>query len=160
MFGLLALALLLPLTACVSVNLGPSGHEKAKDYKFEKPAKPFGEIETENADLAWQSSKTGNTIALISECSKADPTLESIRDEILSAITDVKTLQSTELNYNRRKALRTIAQGNVDGVGIQIETLVFKKNECQFSLSYVGRDTLFTNEKQSFDRFTESFVVP
>lgn len=156
-FGLMCLA----FTACVSVNIPSNTGSPAKDIKCENVGEPFKELKIKTSDRAWVSSKTGNSISYISECyTSVDSTLEQLENESLVALNKLKIIQSKNLTYNAREALSTISEGEVDGVLVKTQTLVFKKNGCNFTLSYGGIRSNFESELSHFQKFTETFRAP
>lgn len=155
--GLMCLA----LTACVSVNIPSNSGTPAKDVKFENVNEPFKEVKLKASDRAWVSTKTGNSISYISECSTSvDTSLAQLENESLVALNKLKVINTKNLIFNGREALSTIAEGEVDGVLVKTQTLIFKKNGCNFTLSYGGVRNNFEFELSHFQRFTESFRVP
>lgn len=150
--------LMLTMGACVSVKIPTGTGTPAKDVKYSDPAAPFKEIKITSGDKAWLSNKTGNTISFISDCNgSADPSLQQIEGESLVVLDKLKILTTQNFDFNGRDALRTLAQGEVDGVSVKTELIVFKKNGCNFTLSYGGVAKTFESEKTFFDKFVESF---
>lgn len=146
---------------CVSVSLAPTPATRAEKVAFQAPPSPFIPIKTESADKAWQSKKTGNTLAYLSECSPSlDTQLKTLEQESLNALIDLKILKSVNNSFGDRDALETLAEGKVDGVPVRVSLLTFQKNGCNYILSYMGRRTKFDAEATTFDHFKESFKVP
>ena len=149
------------LFGCVSVNLDSGVTKKAEKIELTEPTLNFVKIKNKTVDQAWQNVKNGNTIAYLSECnSKSDPTLKTLQDENLSALTNIEIIDSKELTFNDREALLTTANGLVDGVGIRIRLLIFKKNGCNYTVSFVGRKKFFLADEMSFSKFIEGFKAP
>jgi hypothetical protein len=149
---------MLAMGACVSVKIPSGTGTQAKDVKYADPADPFKEIKVMTGDRTWLSEKTGNTISFISDCNgSADPSLQQLAGESLAVLDKLKVLNTQNFNFNGREALRTQAQGEVDGVMVKTELVVFKKNGCNFTLSYGGVAKTFENEKSYFDKFIENF---
>jgi hypothetical protein len=149
------------LFGCVSVSLGNNKSKKAQDLKMQEPKSPFHSIKTDNADSAWQSDKTGNTIAVLSECNTpTDISLKSLESDSLTALSQIKIVNSEKLTFNNREAIQTVSEGKVDGVPIRLELLVFKKNYCNYTLSYVGRKASFDSERDFFEQFLKYFEAP
>jgi len=149
---------MLTLGACVSVKIPTGAGNPAKDVKYADPTSPFKEIKVTSGDKAWLSSKTGNTISYISDCNgSADPSLQQIEGESLAVLDKLKIVQTQNLEFNGREAVRTLAQGEVDGVSVKTELVVFKKNGCNFTLSFGGVAKTFDSEKTYFEKFLESF---
>ncbi|WII72403.1 hypothetical protein QJS83_00795 [Bdellovibrio sp. 22V] len=149
------------LGSCVSVKLPGGKVTSAKDVTFTAPPSPFQEIKADSSDKAWLSGKTGNTISFLSECGGgADPSLEQLEVDSLGAINKVKVLQSDETMFNGRAARQSTAQGQIDGVSVQMALLVFKKNGCNYTLSYGGVAKQFSVEEDVFEKFKQSFKAP
>jgi hypothetical protein len=147
--------------ACVSVKLPSGAGTPAKDVKFLAPEKPYQEIKVLTGDKAWLSGKTGNTISFLSDChGTVDPTPQQLESESLAVLDKLKILQTKTFDFNGREALLTQAQGEVDGVPVKTELIVFKKNNCNYTLSYGGVFKSFDAEKKYFDSFAESFKAP
>lgn len=148
-------------TACVSVELPSTKSRKSTDMVFNTPAAPFEELKSESADKVWLSTKTGNTISFLSECENmADPSLKQLENDSLSALGNPQIESTSPMSYNGREAVQTTATGSVDGVAIKLKLLVFKKNNCSYTLSYAGVAKNFSSELKRFDDFVKDFKVP
>lgn len=146
---------------CVSVNLSNNKSKKAEGLSYMAPTGSFHPLKAENADQAWQSEKTGNTIAFLSECQmQSDIDLKTIESDSLTALTQIKILSSFSGQFNNRESIDTLAEGQVDGVPVRLRLTVFKKNGCNYTLSYVGRKNFLDKEESEFIRFKESFKAP
>jgi hypothetical protein len=131
---------------------------KAEHVAFTAPKAPYQVISSANADVAWLSSKTGNTISFLSECeSPADPSMKQIQNESLSVLNNLKVESDDEVPYNGRQALVSVATGHVDGVPIKMKLVIFKKNNCNYTLSYAGVEKNFSPELPEFNRFMQNF---
>ena len=151
----------LTLTTCVSVQLPGGKSEPAKGVNLQVPSSPFKEIQSPQIDKSWQSTKTGNTISYFSTCgSSADPSLESLESDALNALNKMEVQSSDEVSFNGRSALQSLAKGHLDGVPVQISVLVFKKNNCNYTLTYGGIEQNFNTEVNVFESFKNSFKAP
>ena len=159
--NLSVLLLFVSLCGCVSVNIGGKKGQKSEDVKYRAPSSPFQSLQSDGADHAWLNKSNGNSIAFHSSCNDpADPPLEAVQAEILSAFEDTKILKSENKTFNGREALNTEAEGAVDGVKTKTELMIFKKNSCVYSLSYVGVVKHFTEDQAKFRDFMASFEAP
>ena len=146
--------------ACVSVNIGPKGAEKSKGVEVDAPEKPFEAMDS-NADGAWQNRTNGNSISYLSTCNDpADPALENVTRELFSGITELRTIQSKETTFNGREALDSEVIGRVDGVLTRVRAVVFKKNTCLYTISYIGVPKAFEEDRPRFDAFLRNFRAP
>lgn len=149
------------MSACVSVSISQPPPTKAKKVGYTEPQNPFSVISTENADKAWQSEKTKATIAYLSECQGTmDTQLKTVESESLNAVNHPTVLSSQTGIFNERESIETLAEGNIDGVPVKLALVVFKKNGCNFTLTYMGRKNRFDSEMKIFEKFKESFMVP
>lgn len=148
------------LGSCVSVNLPGGKSTPAKGVEYSSPASPFKTINSENADKAWMSTATGNTISFSSDCHGADPSLQQMESESLAGISNLEIESANSVMYNGREARQTIATGSVDGIAVQISMVVFKKNNCNYTLTYGGVQKHFVQEEKHFEEFKARFKAP
>ncbi len=148
------------LTGCVSVNLGSGKTKRSTEVKFRAPNGNFKVISNSNADQAWQSSITGNTISFLTECPAPDTTLEALTEEFTGVLKSKQVKEKKEEFFNEREALQTWAEGKLDGILMKIHSLVFKKNDCSYLLTYVGRARVFDKDQSVFTDFISGFEAP
>ena len=152
---------ILPIVGCVSVNLGAGKVEKASDVQFQEPKPPFQKIDNPTVDLSWQNIKNGNTIAFLSECNaKAEISIQTMETESLAALSNLKILKSEMKEFNEREAKEILAEGQVDGIAVKIQLMLFKKNSCNYTLSFVGRKKVFDKDTSEFQTFLIEFKAP
>lgn len=149
------------LTGCVSVNLGGGKASKATDIIFVAPKVSFDKIQNESFDHAWQNPKNGNTIAFLSECrTKTDISMQLMEKESLEALENLKIIKSNSFEYNDREAKELLAEGQVDGIPVKIQLVLLKKNECNYTISFVGRKKFFDTDQNTFQTFLTEFKAP
>ena len=155
------IALASSFSSCVSVSLPGQEISPAKNVEFKSPETPFEEINLKSADRTWISKITGNTVSFLSDCQKnSDPTLEQMLSDSTSVIDHLKIIESQEGIFNNRSSLESIVEGSVDGVPVKMKVLVFKKNSCNYTLTYAGLKIKFTSEFNTFENFQTSFRAP
>lgn len=148
--------------SCVSVKIpmGDSGKTRSSHVQFVPPPSPFSSIQAELADQQWTSARTGNSISFLSECKiRNEPSLEVLEKEVLSALDQV-VVKRESLIFNEREALRIRATGKLDGVGVEIDSLIFKRNTCSYTLTFGGRKGSLASEQNLFDKFLKEFKAP
>jgi len=149
------------LNGCISVALPNGKATKAQNLIYAEPGRPFVRIQNSSVDRAWQNSTNGNTIGFLSECNSGiDLDLQVMTSEALHAMTRSEIVEQKELLFAERQGLRTVAIGDLDGVAVQMEILILKKNNCSFSLSYVGRRHHFAENRALFEQFLSGFQIP
>lgn len=157
----LALAPAFALSSCVTVNLGGGKTTTAQGVSYNQPQKPFEEIKLQDADHAWQNKTSGNTISYLSTCNDpADPGLKAARGDFLASLNGLKIISESESEFNGREALATVAEGSVDGVKTRLDLLLFKKNNCLYTLSYVALAKSYEADREAYNDFAQSFKAP
>jgi hypothetical protein len=158
------LKILLPffLTGCVSVKINPNQAKKSENIVFLEPKSPFKLLSDkhEKMDRAWQSQKTGNTIGFISECGTTAVPLSQLENDVLSNLDNTNSLSNNKISFNDREAIETTIKGQVDGVKIKLALLVFRKSECSYTITYVGKEQNFDAESKLYSDFLNGFKVP
>ena len=151
----------LVFASCVSVNLKSNPPTKSEGYSFQAPSRDFVRLKGGHTDHAWQNQQTGNTIAVLSECSESrDPSLSTLESETVQAMNNTEILQTKESHFQGRASRRSVAQGSLDGIAVKMDILTFKKNACAYTLTYMGRSSVFESEKSAFEDFVKGFIVP
>ena len=146
---------------CVSVNIGDKKIRRSEGVSYRGPTLPFKALDGRGADQAWKNVTNGNMISYLSTCNDpADPTIENVQTELLSAFDGIHVKKSAARPFNGRQALNTEAEGLIDGVKTRIELLVFKKNDCTYTLTYVGPAVRFDQDQPQFQSFVNSFEAP
>jgi hypothetical protein len=75
-------------------------------------------------------------------------------------MTDPQIVSTSHLTYNDREAIQTTATGFMDGIAIQMKVVTFKKNACNFIVTYVGRSSMVAREESTFANFLKGFKAP
>jgi hypothetical protein len=149
------------LWGCVSVQLPSSKDLRSKNVQFKTPQAPFKDFATTQSDRAWISEKTGNTISFLSQCgNQNDPSIEQIENESLSSLSHLVGIKGENFYFNERNAKFRIHRVVLDGVAVQVALIIFKKNGCDYTLSYGGIEEKFKIEEQIFNQFTKNFKIP
>jgi hypothetical protein len=147
--------------SCVSVNIGPKAGEHSKQVSFTAPPAPYQALKQTNADNAWQNPKNGNTISYFSTCNDpSDPSIESVGSDLLSELREAKEVSKATVLFNGREGLDQEVEGRVEGIPTKIRAMVFKKNGCVFSVSFIGVSRAFDSDRKVFNEFLKGFKAP
>jgi hypothetical protein len=150
----------LQIAACVSIGVGQHRSKKSDAVELKPPDEPFEEVEVVNLDQSWTNPKNGNTISYISECElKSDSPLKSIFQSIISSLDDAAIIEESNVYYNAREAYQAIVEGRVDGVLTRFQLLIFKKNNCNYILTYTAVAKSFADNQKQFQKFVKGFKV-
>lgn len=149
------------LASCISVQIPTSSHTRSKNIRFRAPKPPFVSTDFTLADGVWTNPQNGNSISYLSECDgKTDPTLELVQQGILRGIQNLHIEYSEYKSFNSRKALITVASGEVDGIASKMKLVIFAKNQCLYTLTYVALGESFDSNLSSFQYFLDNFEAP
>lgn len=154
------IALLCNFTACVSVNLGAGKVEKSSGVHVEVPGTPFVAIDSK-ADSAWKSKITGSTIAYQSGCGEsADLPLEALAEELFSGLEEKSEISKRRRPFDGREGLEVEIEGKLDGVLTRIRSLVYKKNHCSYTITFISLPQNLERDKPAFEKFILGFAAP
>ncbi len=149
------------LVSCVSVSLQKNTPVPAKHVVYQAPSSPFEEIPFPPSDKTWISRTNSNTISFLSDCQKNyDPSLEQMQADSISVLEEKHSAKTTPVTFNGRQGLMIVSEGFVDGVPIKMQVLVFKRNACNYTLTYAGVAKNFAQEIAHFEQFLKSFTTP
>ncbi|MDO8527957.1 MAG: hypothetical protein Q7T03_09755 [Deltaproteobacteria bacterium] len=112
-----------------------------------------------NPGIIFVQPKNGSRIATEAMCggSFEDMPLVLSTAEILIGMKDLRTLKSESWKLNERSALYTKANASLDGVPIQINIVVLKKNECEFDFYSIARPSHADQVTSDFLTFVKGF---
>ncbi|PIT99182.1 MAG: hypothetical protein COT74_09235 [Bdellovibrionales bacterium CG10_big_fil_rev_8_21_14_0_10_45_34] len=148
-------------SACVSIGPRSSGIERSQIARVKPPGSPYSEVDRGAADAVWRSSKTSSSISYFTTCSReTDDTVEALKQNSLRALSEVQILLEERIQINKRGGLQVIASGYLDGVPVKTQLVIFKKDWCNYTLSYVGVLHNFGAEVEVFQAFVDRFEVP
>ena len=159
--ALLTLLAVCATPACVSVNIGAKAPGKSKGVTYVAPTAPFESLSDTSADSAWQNKRNGNSISFYSSCNDpSDPPLEAVSKDLFNDMTELKVIRQESTPFNGRESLNMEVEGKIDGVDTRIRSLVFKKNDCIYTLSFIGLPKSFEQDRARFESFVRSFQAP
>ena len=145
--------------ACISLKISPDT-QRSQSVSYNKPSSPFIETQSTNADKAWIDLETGSIISYQSICNEAiDPDLDTILQKSTSELLDRKISKRTRIDYNGRRAERVLVSGQLDGVQVNLEFVIFKKNSCSYTLSFISLPEHFQKSIDTFNKFIDGFKV-
>lgn len=164
--GILLSGALLLATSC-AVFFSDRSAPKSSEYKVAPPVAPWSKlavgndpntIETMRADMAYENPKTGAIISLNSICRKYNKnSLETLTENLVRGIGERKVLREAEVEVDGTKALDTLYEGTVDGVFLNIRTVVLIKSNCTYDFIHVSVPKREANGSRAFDDFLASF---
>lgn len=138
---LLLALLILPVTAgCRRVAFEDSVFSKPEvTYRIGKLPKHWHRVFIKGNDLAFSETDTGRAISINSTCEgHDDPPLPVLTRHLLMGFTEREELSQELIMLDRREALRSRHLAKLDGVPVELELVVLKKDGCVFDFIYVA----------------------
>lgn len=126
-------------------------------YRVSPLASPWSRISFSGNDLAWEGPQ-GQVVAVNGVCSgHGDPSLKVLTDHLLFGFEDRVVRARDELRLAGRAALRTRAAATLDGVPVELEFTVLKKDGCVYDLTYSAPPGAFDARIGDYRELVESF---
>lgn len=118
-------------------------------------------IEINGGDLAFLNPQDNSTITVNSTCdkNKIKYSLKALSNTLLIGIDDKKLIESTERKVSGEISLQRISEGNVSGVPIKISTVVLKKGDCIYDMSYSSAPDNFDKWFGVFNEFVSRLKI-
>jgi hypothetical protein len=117
-------------------------------------------VHQESAAAGWFNTRAGAIIASNASChddAEAAP-LSALTRQLLVGYTERRILDERVVPFAQREALRTRVIAKLDGVPMELEILVLRRNGCVFDLSYAAPPGSFAVAAPDFARFVAGFV--
>ncbi len=118
-------------------------------------------IRIEGGDLAFSNPPRDSTITVNSTCDpkKKNYSLKALSESLIIGIKDKKVEKREETMVDGQKALQSLYTGTLNGVPVNIETVVFRKGECIYDFTYASSPGTFESEEVVFNEFVSQFKV-
>jgi hypothetical protein len=112
-------------------------------------------VQIPGADLAWRDDAHGASALFDVRCEGRD------RDAPLGVLTEHLIMGTTERDFtsqetvplDRREALHTLMRAKLDGVPMQYDIYVMKKDGCVYDVVYVAPPDQYAGGAADFERF-------
>ncbi len=112
-----------------------------------------------NDDLAWVNKSSGHVIATNATChDHGDPSLEVLTTHLLFGFADRELKEQKTEQLDGRESLHSKFEAKLDGVPIEIEIIVMKKNGCVHDFEYVAPLGHAVDQQAAFDRMVAGFA--
>ena len=137
---ILALLVLTATSGCHRVAFEDSVFTKKQvSYRIGELPKHWHRVFVEGNDLAFSETDTGRAISINSTCEgHDDPPLPVLTRHLLMGFTEREEISQQLLPLDGREALRSRHTAKLDGVPVELELVVLKKDGCVFDFTYVA----------------------
>lgn len=140
----------------------PKRARKETNYSFGQPGSDWRPLrKIEGVQVAWMRPDIAGLIELHAQCDEqGDSNLEQYTDHLRIDWTDWAVESQSEQVLIDRAALRTVAQGKLDGVPMKQELWVVKRAGCLFDLRYAAPPHTFAQGQAQFAKVVQEFSFP
>lgn len=155
------ISLVLVGTACASSGSFRNGvfEREGVVYRVEAP-QGWELLSFAGNDLAWGGPR-GEVIAVNAECEgHGDPSLAVLTNHLLIGFENRRVIEREPFELSGRGALRSRVQAELDGVPVELEFVVLKKDGCVYDLSYLAHPSRFEAQLPTYRKVVDSFDVP
>lgn len=119
----------------------------------------FSAVEVDGNDLAFHH-REGGTISVNSTCTDyEDVPLSALVNHLLFETTERRFLLEELATLDGRAAQHVVVQAELDGVPIELELYVMKKNGCVIDLAHVRRRDAPLQARAAFAAFVARFAL-
>ena len=140
---------------------------KSSSYHVHPPAPPWhrlavgddpNSLDSLKADMAFENPDTGGIISVNSICRKYNKlSLEELTNNLLRGVGERKAISANNLELDGARALDSIFEGIVDGVKLQLRTVVMIKDDCTYDFIHVSVPHREKDGSKTFEAFLASF---
>ena len=111
------------------------------------------------ADLVWHHREGGMAAASAQCPSGEDVPLDVLTRHLLFGFESQRQLGRALLTLDGRQALRTHLRAEFDGVPIELDLVVLKKDGCTYDLQLIAAPGPFAARQRDFDAFVQGFTT-
>ncbi len=154
------------LAGLVAVGCGASNHlsegvYRSGDVAFAVPPVPaeWRRIEVSDATLAFRDDRAEGSILVNARCSHldGDVPLSALTNDLVMGTTDRDFVSQDTIAFDSREALHSVLKAKLDGVLLQYDLYVLKKDGCVYDFVYVAPPTSYAGGAPLFERFVAGF---
>jgi hypothetical protein len=145
------------LAACAHEGLLDDGvlHKGALSVHFGPVPAQWRPVPIAGADLAFRDDPRGGSTLVDVRCDERDhdAPLAVLTEHLIMGTTERQFTSQETLPFDHREALHTLMRAKLDGVPMQYDIYVMKKDGCVYDLVYVAPPERFAEGAEDFERF-------
>lgn len=151
----------LVLAACSSATFDGSIYRHADvQYRVGRLPAGWSQLKIEDAQLAFRHAE-GGTLLANAWCGTdhiEDLPLDVLTNHLLFGVEATRTIQRTPFSLDARAALRSHIVGTMDGVPVELDLVVVKKDGCTYDFQLVtGVTGDYEKRRPDFEAFYGAF---
>lgn len=154
-----ATVLLLGLAGCAGGLANGLFQKPGVSYRVATPdPKTWQPVAFSDNDLAWAARGSGHVLAMNAVCEgHGDAPLDVLTRHLLFGFSDRERLTAETEPLDGREALRSTWSARLDGVPVELELVVLKKNGCVHDFVYVSPVGRRGQNQAAFDALVQQF---
>ncbi|HZH04065.1 MAG TPA: hypothetical protein VEY30_09785 [Myxococcaceae bacterium] len=161
--GALAAALLLTFAPAGGCSYGlKDGYFVKGDVRYRIAAPPGGwkRLKLADNDVAYVSNDAHHSVAVNATCEDhADPPLDVLTQHMLLGFTDREAQASEKVVLDGREGLRSRYVARLDGVPVELDMVVMKKDGCVYDFVYLSPVGKADAQRAFFDSVLRQFAA-
>jgi hypothetical protein len=116
-------------------------------------------VHVERANVAYRDEAHRASVLVDGRCQRKDDDvpLLALTDHLIAGTTERTFASQDTIPFDGREALHSRLTAKLDGVPMDYDLYVFKKDDCVFDLVYVGEPAVMDGGVAGFERFVAGF---
>ncbi len=153
----LSLVFFVTTAACAHGDAFEQGTLRKGDVAVQVGPMPPGwrRVEVDGADLAFRDDEHEASALFDVRCGRRDDDapLSVLTEHLIMGTTDREFVGQETVPFDGREALHTVLRAKLDGVPMQYDLYVMKKDGCVYDIVYVAPPDRFAQGEAAFERF-------
>jgi hypothetical protein len=155
--ALLTVLLLSALSACAHASGLEDGvlHKGDVSVRFGPVPAGWTRIAVRGADLSYRDDANEGSVLFDVRCNARDndAPLASLTEHLIMGTTAREVQREETIPFDGREAQHTLMTAKLDGVAMQYDLYVMKKDGCVYDVVYVAPPDRFAAASPAFERF-------
>jgi hypothetical protein len=161
---LVATGAIAPLVAgCGSAQRFDGHAYRGASVSLDVPSVPgeWRRVDVAAADLAFRDDAREGSILIDGRCGRRDEDvpLTSLTQQLIMGTTGREFVSEETIPFDGREALHSVLRAKLDGVEMQYDVYVLKKDGCVYDFVYVAPPARFADGAPVFERFATGIHV-
>lgn len=114
-------------------------------------------VSVDGADLAFRDDARGGSALFVVHCGdrRDDAPLSILTENLIMGTTDRDFESEKVVPFDGREAMHTVVRAKLDGVPMQYDIYVMKKDACVYDVVYVAPPARYSEGSTDFERFVD-----
>jgi len=127
-------------------------------FRVGEPPATWRAIDVEQATMAWRDEAHRASILLDARCRRKDDDvpLQALTQHLVMGTTERNIASQETVPFDGREAMKTRLTAKLDGVPMEYDLVVLKKDDCVYDFVYVAEPGA-ADGRPDFERFVRTF---